>query len=592
MGDEFLVNTYEANIQRNPNITTFADGSFLIVWDSFFNNPGNGPTGRFIASQRYDARGLPVGIETVVAFQDGGGAEDARVTTLSDGGYAIVFSFNGQSAFGVLGYEIYAKVYNADGSVRIDEFVVDTVASDSAVLPEVFATANGGFNVVFGVSRSTGNFNDIYSQRYDGQGQAIGGNVLVNTNEREFDQTYTRSATLTNGRTITIWNSEGSFPTPVGRLSNELRGTLTSTTGAVVQGDFSLSRNIGSPGNLSGAGYDVAALSNGGFVISQVNSDSDLGLDTSDTPFYTVFQTYSSTGQATSGKIRVHVDDDLPGSTRVTQLATGEIVVLWVQRAIGPELGDDIYGRVYSSTGVALTGLFNIEEVDRDLDDQNGPEIAALAGGGFVVTFTSDTIDSDQEGISARIFGRGSAGNDVLGVDVTQTIAGLGGNDRLTGNTRANVLSGGSGNDTVSASDGADRLFGGNGADMLFGGAGADRLSGGLGNDTLSGSTGADRFVFGSSISADNVDHITGFSTIDIINLDDALFRGLSKTGVLDSQFKVLGTGAVDSNDRILYDQATGTLFYDSNGSASGGRTAFAIIDSRPTLSADDFLIS
>ncbi len=62
-------------------------------------------------------------------------------------------------------------------------------------------------------------------------------------------------------------------------------------------------------------------------------------------------------------------------------------------------------------------------------------------------------------------------------INEIENLIGSNGNDALTGNDLANMLSGGQGDDS---------LFGGSGNDLLVGGAGNDRLTGGLGNDTFS----------------------------------------------------------------------------------------------------------
>jgi Ca2+-binding RTX toxin-like protein len=130
---------------------------------------------------------------------------------------------------------------------------------------------------------------------------------------------------------------------------------------------------------------------------------------------------------------------------------------------------DQIYVRSTTLTnGTALT-MWNSE---------GSPELAALQGGGFAVTYASESIDSDDEGIALRIFGRGTAGNDVLTVDITGQMSGLGGADRLTGIAGRNHLDGGTGN---------DRLFGRAGNDTLEGSSGTDVLAGGLDRDTLTG---------------------------------------------------------------------------------------------------------
>ena len=49
-------------------------------------------------------------------------------------------------------------------------------------------------------------------------------------------------------------------------------------------------------------------------------------------------------------------------------------------------------------------------------------------------------------------------------------------------------------------------------------------------------------------------------------------------------------SGAVPS-DWIVYDTATGALYYDSNGATAGGQTQFAALAGAPALSVTDFFV-
>jgi Ca2+-binding RTX toxin-like protein len=614
MQTEFLINTYENNWQRDAHITTLRDGGFIVVYESYINDYDDGPSATVVVSQRYDSSGRRVGGETIVDGEDGTKADNARVTTLSDGGYVVVWSWDDYDDILTLKEEVYARVYNADGTARTEAIRVDSIPLNDALLPEVYATANGGFNVVFGADRSTTLFDQIYSQKFTADGTKLGGNTLVNTIEGQFDELYARSATLISGATITIWNGEGAFTGPNGNSSNQVRGTLTNAAGDVVRGDFGLAINYGSPGLGSGAGYDVTALANSGFVVTNSNYDFQLGLDTDDTSYYLMMRFFDSGGQQTGPARTVFASDDLVNSSRVAQLATGEIVVVWDQDDDAPGvIGDSVYGRIFSSIGQPLSARFEIS-VDRfNFDDQNEPEIVALAGGGFIVTYTSDSIDADGEGVAGRIYGRGTVGNDVLAVDVTGHMMGLGGNDVLTGNSRANVLDCGAGNDTASGGigddriigrDGDDRLFGGTGNDVVFGSNGNDRmlgqdgddlLFGENGNDAMTGSLGRDRFVFNTAPNAvTNVDWITDFTTgQDRLLLDNAVFTALGAAGVLGAGlFKIVGTGGVvDDTDRMIYNQLTGTLSYDADGSGIGAGVTVATLSGAPELTLSDILI-
>ena len=143
---------------------------------------------------------------------------------------------------------------------------------------------------------------------------------------------------------------------------------------------------------------------------------------------------------------------------------------------------------------------------------------------------------------------------------------------------------GGAGNDVIN---------GGAGNDNLQGGAGTDTLKGGVGNDTLTGGTDADKFVFNTALNAlTNVDDITDFEVgIDQIGLENSIFTKLAATGTLSADFFHIGAGAADLNDFIIYDDATGALYYDSNGSAAGQQVQFAHLDPGLTLTHTDFFV-
>ncbi|MBE3638150.1 calcium-binding protein [Mangrovicoccus algicola] len=497
MGQAFRVNSYQKNWQRNPDVIVMEDGGFLVVYESYLNNyDDSNVAATVVLAQRYDAGGRPIGGETLIDGVNGARSTDARATLLSDGGYAITWLFDSYHDIFSDREKVYVRAFNADGSPRTSAIRVDTVTANDAIAPEVFATANGGFKVVFGVARSTGSFDEIFSQQFDREGTAIGGNQLVNTEEREFDQVYARSATLANGQTITVWNSEGSLPTEGDLDSNEIRGMITNPDGTVARDDFHLLLNWGTVGHVwgaSGSGYDVAALQSGGFVVTNKNYDWELGLDTEEASYYTMMRFFDAAGTQQGGPVVVDASDDLPGATGVTQLETGQIVVIWDQDDDTEGfIGDTIYGRVFSATGQPVTGRFDIGAAVPSYFDQIDPEIAALPGGGFVVTFMSEYIDNDDEGVAARIFGRGTDGADHARVDATGTMAGLGGNDRLVGDERPNLVDGGRGADTLSGHAGNDLLLGERGSDLLSGGKGNDTLEGGDGSDTLNGDDGRD----------------------------------------------------------------------------------------------------
>jgi serralysin len=118
-------------------------------------------------------------------------------------------------------------------------------------------------------------------------------------------------------------------------------------------------------------------------------------------------------------------------------------------------------------------------------------------------------------------------------------------------------------------------------------------LKGGIGNDTLTGGADADAFLFNTALNAlTNVDDITDFEVgIDQIVLENTVFTKLTATGTLPDDFFHVGAGAADLNDFIIYDDTTGALYYDSNGSAAGQKVQFAHLDPGLSLSHTDLFV-
>ena len=215
----------------------------------------------------------------------------------------------------------------------------------------------------------------------------------------------------------------------------------------------------------------------------------------------------------------------------------------------------------------------------------------SLANSSTVLTIhASDGTNSADIAVTVTVGTNGSSTVSLgPGIDLSY---GVGGNDQITGNDGNDSLAGGSNSDILNGSAGSDVLWGASGDDTLIGGLGSDIVTGGAGNDffdfTKVGTDG--------DLSHYGIDQITDFSKVsgntDHIRLDDALFAGVGTAGSpIAAAFKLDGS-AVDANDKIIYDQATGALYYDADGSGTGSAAVqFAQLNAGTVLTLSDFNI-
>lgn len=131
------------------------------------------------------------------------------------------------------------------------------------------------------------------------------------------------------------------------------------------------------------------------------------------------------------------------------------------------------------------------------------------------------------------------------------------------------------------------KLFGNELGQTIAGTAGADTLGGGGGSDVLIGGGGSDRFDFTSGPVPGDVDTITDFAAGDRFALSSGVFAGIG--AALDAGEFVVGTAAADADDRIVYNQATGQLFYDADGNGAGVAQLFALLTPGTMLTSASF---
>lgn len=153
--------------------------------------------------------------------------------------------------------------------------------------------------------------------------------------------------------------------------------------------------------------------------------------------------------------------------------------------------------------------------------------------------------------------------------------------------------------EVTGGSDAYDVIIGGAGNDRLGGGLGNDTISGGYGNDVLAGGAGFDTFMFKAKLGTSKTAHFENFDAIldfdprqDMIQLENAFFRKLSKAGWLKSKYFITGSKAKAKDDYIVYHKQKGTLLYDPDGSGKDPAIEVASFKNKPALTHKDFFVS
>jgi Ca2+-binding RTX toxin-like protein len=154
------------------------------------------------------------------------------------------------------------------------------------------------------------------------------------------------------------------------------------------------------------------------------------------------------------------------------------------------------------------------------------------------------------------------------------------------------VLKGSDAGNTIRGNSGANKLMGLGGNDVLVGNGGNDLISGGAGKDRLTGSKGRDSFLFDEAPKSNNADVIVDFSPVhDTIRIDNADFREVGRNGRPAEDALVFGSAAADASDRLIYDQTSGALYYDPDGTGAAAQVRMATLANKAALTLSDFLI-
>jgi large repetitive protein len=243
--------------------------------------------------------------------------------------------------------------------------------------------------------------------------------------------------------------------------------------------------------------------------------------------------------------------------------------------------GDDTY--VVDSVGDTI-----VEAADNGFDTvQSSLSQIKLGENLEDLVLISNAGSGTGNNLSNNLTGNG-LGNTLIGGGGDDFITGSGGKDSLLGDMGDDRLDGGAGKDQLVGGSGDDMLIGGQGKDRLVGGSGDDMLIGGQGKDRLKGGQGKDTFALDSAKRSSR-DTITDFRVADdrIVVARAGFSTDLREGTIAPSEF-ALGSRSQDSSDRFIYDQNSGNLYFDADGTGAAAQVWVARLSNRAAIGSSN----
>ena len=628
-GGTFTVSSQNSNAQFDSQTTVLANGQIVTVWTDLGSNFGD------IKFRIFNPDGTPAGAEQTMAGGTTGQQGQAVVVALSTGGFAIAATDFQSDPGGNIRYATYNAAGTLVGSVGFattDQGSIQQRASIAALDGGQFVIAWEDYNTTTNGLGSVAN-GAIMARTFNANGSAATGPVRISGDwggDGAPDLAGWTTAVPDGGLYIAAWDdSLGPIASANGEdgiylsFNNSEHNSLNEPGGIRIDNDAGFRESSVDPAVAFNAG--VAAIAWMDDRPGTVGDD--------------IFLRFGSFGPVRVNTVTVG-DQSRPD---VAFLGNGDVVVVW--QSFSSASSFDIKARVYNGqTGEARGVEFLVNSpTSPTFDDvQNEPSVSALYDGRFVVSWSDPGFNG---GINAQIFDPRTAGVTWTGDTVARWYVGTRFVDTLTGGTRNDTILGGAGNDRFNSSAGIDQLDGEGGvdtvsflseasgirvtlaagapaivrsaagqvierlidienvigtsrADSITGDARANVLQGQLGSDTLGGGAGRDVLIggFGDSdlfvfqhTGAANVDRIDDFAGADRIGLSRAVFAALGPT-VTASEFRV-GTAATTADHHLIYNSATGQLFYDRDGAGGAAQVIVALLDGSPAVAFNDFVM-
>ena len=184
------------------------------------------------------------------------------VATDAAGNFVVAWTSNGQDGSG---NGVYAQRFDVNGNKVGGEIQVNTTTANEQLHASVAVDASGDFVIAWESLLQDGAGYGIFAQRFDAFGATVGGEFQVNTTTLS-DQRYPAAAMDAAGNLVVTWSSFGQDGSGYG-----IYGQLYDSSGAAQGSEFQISTATSGDQFYS----SVAFAGTGDFIVTWTGQDAD-----------------------------------------------------------------------------------------------------------------------------------------------------------------------------------------------------------------------------------------------------------------------------------------------------------------------------
>lgn len=375
LGGEFAVNTRTSDDQTYASIAMDGAGNFVVVWSSYRQDGDSGG----IFGQRFGAAGEADGNEFGINSTTAGNQIEPAAAADEAGNFVVVWEGHEQD-----NEDIYGQRFDANGTALGGEFRVNDDASGRQLHPKVAMNKTGAFVVVWEDSRYWPmEYFEVMFKLYDANGTAVQrGNANLLSHCR-----YPDVAMDGDGDFTVVWMQDDIYHT-----SNIITARRYDSAGAAKGDPFEVSVND----FFSVAHPAVACDGTGHFVVAwdgnpgAADQDNILG------------RRYKFDGTALSDEFVVNTT--LAGTQQIACVSMNserEFVIVWDSETDTGSNQREILGQRYDELFNRLGDEFRANTYT--FEDQKYPAVAMREDGRFVTVWQSYGQDGSEYGIFGQM---------------------------------------------------------------------------------------------------------------------------------------------------------------------------------------------